>query len=722
MNKKITVSFLSLMLIFQSAGAFASNFPAYKVFIKASMALKEGKIEEAQKNYEKVISLDPSAIAAYKELVLLYWQKGNKNEALKAAEKINDLGGNNAKNTIFLGNFYLLANQPETARSFWEKTLEIEPDNEMATVYLASYYYSDNKYKESIDYWNKFLEQQPDSSAGYFQLAIVQEKFEMHEEALESYNKVVELKPEAKEAYLSKGRIYEKMKKYDLAIKEYERYIEVFPDNFYVLMYLGKCYFEAGDNKKAKSIFLKAKRGLKDDLTPSYWLAEIHEREMAFNKAATEYEYIYTKEQSVNVLAKLGYYYSLLKEYKKAEQKLQAALKKEPYNYEILYLTALNYMDWEKYGKAVEYLIKTLEISPDFVDGHFFLGSAYHKLEDFDKAEASFKKTIELDPKHTRAMNYLGYTYADKNIKLEDAEKLLEKAVMLEPNNGAFIDSLGWLYYRQGKYEEAKILITEAAKMTSDPVVYDHLGDICIETENLEDAWFAYAFAYDLKKDKDIKKKLDLVQGKLSKSALYERTLKRTNMNYLKLPSFKTGYKANFSSGVVSKRTYIPLEYTKNKDISIEIPSTLIMGGAYIYISDGQVSSEPKAVLQSLIPEIQDLIKFASEIFNKDFLNSFIDAEIKEKGKDFIYFNNKNNIKLIIDSETAMIKEISKKDIKITPSKYERAFHSNLPTQIKVKAKEAKFKAIFKSTSITLKKTEEEKKNNDDKAESTGKN
>jgi tetratricopeptide (TPR) repeat protein len=92
----------------------------------------------------------------------------------------------------------------------------------------------------------------------------------------------------------------------------------------------------------------------------------------------------------------------------------------------------------------------------------FMLGSLYEREKDYDKSENAFKKVLELNPKHAPTMNYLGYMWADRDIRLQEALDLLRKAVDLEPNNGAYLDSLGWVYFRLNQLEEAETYLKKA--------------------------------------------------------------------------------------------------------------------------------------------------------------------------------------------------------------------------------------------------------------------
>ena len=93
-------------------------------------------------------------------------------------------------------------------------------------------------------------------------------------------------------------------------------------------------------------------------------------------------------------------------------------------------------------------------------------------------AEADFKKALELFPDQPLVLNYLGYSWVDKNINLDEAFKMLRRAVELRPQDGYIVDSLGWAHYRLGRYDEAVKELERAIELKpSDPVINDHLGD-----------------------------------------------------------------------------------------------------------------------------------------------------------------------------------------------------------------------------------------------------
>ncbi len=120
---------------------------------------------------------------------------------------------------------------------------------------------------------------------------------------------------------------------------------------------------------------------------------------------------------------------------------------------------------------------------------HFMRGAMYERQKKFDLAENEFKQVLKLNPESASALNYLGYMLADRNVRLPEALEMIRKAVDLEPNNGAFLDSLGWVYFRMNRMDDAVEQLKRSLERGSrDPTVHEHLGDVYQGMDNLKDA------------------------------------------------------------------------------------------------------------------------------------------------------------------------------------------------------------------------------------------
>jgi tetratricopeptide (TPR) repeat protein len=133
---------------------------------------------------------------------------------------------------------------------------------------------------------------------------------------------------------------------------------------------------------------------------------------------------------------------------------------------------------------------------------YYFRGVDYERAKQWDKAEPDFKKALDLYPEQPLVLNYLGYSWVDQGLHLDEAFKMLRRAVELQPEDGYIVDSLGWAHYKLGHYDEAVKLLERAIELKpGDPVINDHLGDAYWRAGRPLDAQFQWNHARDLSPD-----------------------------------------------------------------------------------------------------------------------------------------------------------------------------------------------------------------------------
>ncbi len=151
-------------------------------------------------------------------------------------------------------------------------------------------------------------------------------------------------------------------------------------------------------------------------------------------------------------------------------------------------------------GKTLDEAEKAATSNDDKENIYFMRGAMYERMKKYNESEAAFRKVLEMNPDNAGALNYLGYTLADRNVRLDEAQNLVKKALELDPDNGAYLDSMGWVYYRQGKLDEAQgMLVRALERMSQDPTVHDHLGDVYLKLGKTKEAiaqWQASLKAY----------------------------------------------------------------------------------------------------------------------------------------------------------------------------------------------------------------------------------
>lgn len=134
----------------------------------------------------------------------------------------------------------------------------------------------------------------------------------------------------------------------------------------------------------------------------------------------------------------------------------------------------------------------------------FQRGIAYERLKEWDKAEPNFREALKLNPDQPQVLNYLGYSWVDMNLNLDEGLDMIRKAVSLKPDDGYIVDSLGWAYYRLGRFDDAVSELERAAELKAgDPTINDHLGDAYWRVGRKLEATFQWNRALGLKPEED---------------------------------------------------------------------------------------------------------------------------------------------------------------------------------------------------------------------------
>jgi tetratricopeptide (TPR) repeat protein len=169
---------------------------------------------------------------------------------------------------------------------------------------------------------------------------------------------------------------------------------------------------------------------------------------------------------------------------------VRSLLKGKPEDREVYVRLAIMYTRLKRWSDAEESLNKAELLctkAEDKENIYFLRGSTYEREKKYEQAETEFKKVLSANPQSAVTLNYLGYMNADRGVQLEESLSQIKLAVSLDPTNGAYLDSLGWAYFKLGKYDLAEETLNKASlRMGSDPTVQDHLGDLFQKTGRLK--------------------------------------------------------------------------------------------------------------------------------------------------------------------------------------------------------------------------------------------
>ena len=191
-----------------------------------------------------------------------------------------------------------------------------------------------------------------------------------------------------------------------------------------------------------------------------------------------------------------------------AKKQLEALVKKDPTDVEAIMALGnvlRGHKEFTQCGAVYSKAIATLK-NPDKSNWvmYYFRGICYERSNEWPKAEADLKEALKLYPEQPNVLNYLGYSWVDKGLHLDEGMAMIKRAVQQRPDDGYIVDSLGWAYYKLGKYDEAVKQLQRAIELKpEDSTINDHLGDAYWRVGRKLEARFQWAHSRDMKPDPD---------------------------------------------------------------------------------------------------------------------------------------------------------------------------------------------------------------------------
>ena len=532
MTKKL-LCMLALCLPAAPAAA-AADKDAYLHFMNGMVQERRGNYDSAMQEYKRTLLLDPDSVYVYKQALNLALHIGKVEEASRWADYVVKADSATADNWVLYGNVRWAKGDLAGARSAYEKAAALDPDSYEAYYQLASLLSVKDPAK-AVAYLKKYVELKPDDAPEvYYQIALLYNSMGKSSEVRDYLLKSKEADPYYPQPRYMLGEYYEIKNDTVAAVAEYEELSAMEPGNKDLYDHIGTLYTLNGsmDLAKAEQYFLKAYALDHGDQMACYWLAVNSEQRRDFKAAAGYLEGSSALKDNADLNLRLAYYYTQSGRYPKAITLLEGAVKKWPDNMELAYYLALGYDDTGKVDKARQLLKTIIAKAPESPEPRMQYAVISERVGDMPAAEENFRALLKMNPNNANVMNYLGYSLADRGMKLDEAEVLISSAVALEPNNGAYLDSLAWVEYKLGHAERAKDAINSALhRVFDDPVVWAHAGDIYEAAGDLKEAWVSWRMSEVLERPdkrktaesrlKALQKKIPADQaGKLRRSAL----------------------------------------------------------------------------------------------------------------------------------------------------------------------------------------------------------
>ncbi|MGA3186424.1 MAG: tetratricopeptide repeat protein [Bryobacteraceae bacterium] len=459
---------------------------------------------EAQNAYKKALEIDPDSEDALTGLAMVYADLG---DTTQAADLLKKLAAKNPspRSLQALAQAYEQMKEYGLAAETLKRTLELNPPNggdlkkAMAVDLLKA-----QQYQEALKVYQELVTEEPSDAESYLRISGIYTQLRDFAKAREAQDKAHSIEPNNLEIRYNEVTILQSEGKMPEATARLKEILDTTAKKNY-----------SKEERENRSILLLRLANLysADDQT---------EPAVAALRQVAELDH----DRDSEITARIIVAYRLGKDLPKAQREADAAVKKWPddrslrtahaevladmgqtdaaaaemkklldgkADREVYYdLAAAVYDRGRKFddeAKALDSAEKLSTSKDDKILVWFQRGAMYEKMKKLDLAEAEFRKIIEVDPDNAPALNYLGYMLADRNVKLPEALTLITKALDIEPNSGAYLDSLGWVYFKMNRLPEAEENLHQALLRTPrDATVHDHMGDVLLHESKVKEA------------------------------------------------------------------------------------------------------------------------------------------------------------------------------------------------------------------------------------------
>jgi tetratricopeptide (TPR) repeat protein len=461
-------------------------------------------LQKAEDELKIAVKLDPDSEEAVTTLSLLYSDEGDTTHALQVLSSVPDTG-RSAKLYAALGATYEQRKDYKSAIDAYKRAIQLDRDNLDAIRGLAENLLNDGQIDAALDQYKVIADANPEDAQTYLRISEIYRRQGKYDEALDSLKKAEAMVPDALEVPYNIAVVYQAQARYDEAIKILQDLLKKTekPESSYsqsdrnnrgiFMERLGMVYRDQENYPAAVEAFRKmlALGGDENTRTAYQNIIDTYREAKQWTQAtAAAKEAVQRLPNDRELRMVLDSQLADTGDPEKPLADVRSLLKGTPEDRDVYLRLAIMYTRLKRWSDAEEALNKAEQLSTKAEDKEyvFFLrGDLYEHEKKYDEAEAEFKKVLAITPQSAVALNYLGYMNADRDVRLEESLNYIKLAVSLEPTNGAYLDSLGWAYFKLGKYDLAEENLTKASlRMGSDPTVQDHLGDLYQKTGRLK--------------------------------------------------------------------------------------------------------------------------------------------------------------------------------------------------------------------------------------------
>ena len=482
------------------------NVKAIAHFMDGQLFMSQGNYSMAILEFQDALELDPMASTIIVSMAESYWKLGKARKSEELLFNALNLNPDDFEAREMLANQYIFQNKHDKAIEQYRVLAEISDEDPRYLIALAKLVLSQNNINESISLFIKAYEKDKSRIDILEEAANLSLRSRQLDKARCLYKQLIDF--DKNNAYYLSTYIDLIVMSGDYinGIAALESLIDIEGETAERLSQLGILYYKMENIVKAKPLFIKLINMNHFDVTIMHFLSNIYLEESILDSAGIIANQIIFHHPS----DPRGYLDASLAELNN-ENPLGAIKILEPVNkkffneFSIQYLLGSSYQQLEEYDKATIVLRQSLKIYPESRGARHTLAIASDALNYWNESDSLYEGLIASDTNDVQALNNYSYSLVERNIHLNKALEMAKKAIELEPDNAAYLDTIGWIYYKMDNIDKALSFIRKSVELdNNNAIVLEHLGDVLIAKNQIQEAIIYYLKALDIDKDNEI--------------------------------------------------------------------------------------------------------------------------------------------------------------------------------------------------------------------------
>ncbi len=473
-------------------------------FAIANLYLYLNKPDDALPYMKKALSIEPKNISYNEKLALVYISKKDFQKAAETYEGILAMDSSYTFGLYTLARLYQELKMPAKSIIYYEKITDFYGYDFDVLRKMFDIYTTNKDSVKAMGVVQALHKLDPYNKDVTKILASYYESFNRTAEAEEIYEELAALDPKDRNMQTQLVKIYFLKGESEKGFNKFRKMIGKDTLSFYEKVQVGELYYRLIQTDPSASVISENIFNYLQEKYPTEWIPYYYLGAIDVLKNQQGYEDNFLKavqlaDTASEVYVNIGITYYNLRSYDKALEVIDNGIVKHENDYRLYYFRGLSLQRKGNERDAAVALEKAIEINPNDVNLFVTLAGSYNTQKIFDKSDAAYEKALALDPENELALNNYAYNLSERGVELSKALDMSKRSLLKNPGSSSFLDTIGWIYFKLGKFTDAKENILKSVNVNpKSSVVLEHLGDVYRALNDKDNAVNSYRKALDL--------------------------------------------------------------------------------------------------------------------------------------------------------------------------------------------------------------------------------